>query len=148
MTDHERYNRTRRDRYASDPEYRKRRVLASRAYRARIAAEGPPEYPPEYGSVAGASVRLRRTAEANRIIGGSTSTIESWLMRGTIPQPPFERPRRFTDHQVELLRQLYEARDSDPAVRNHVLKMLWKNWAKGFDFQFGGFKTDSNGKQS
>lgn len=129
-------NRRRRDRYASDPEYRER-VKASAKQVKKAAAEA------KKGHVArkykGSKVLCTRIGDVAEAIGRSVSVIRFWEKEGTIPEPVFEGSQRvYTDAQVALLSKLSTAllkagpdKRITVAIKKDMAPIIKKKWLGG-----------------
>ena len=103
------YNKKRRERYHTDPEYRKRAIKASRETRKRRAKSNTSNV--TMRDYHGTQVQVFSIGKAAEQIGRTAWVIRSWEVDGTIPKalPEFSESARFyTEHQVELLKWLSE----------------------------------------
>jgi ribosomal protein S8E len=102
----EEYNKRRKNRYDTDPEYREKvKERARLSKRRKIAAMG--------GAVTrswkGTTLLVYRIGRVCEKLGINKNVILDWENRGIIPTPIFGGKHRvYTQNQMDLIRELYE----------------------------------------
>lgn len=88
----ETFNEERRDRYHSDPEYRQRVIEYAKVSRQR--AKGRPKPPKKWWSI----------SEAAEAAATSVAALRYWESKKFVPRPDVGTVRRYTMHQIALLK--------------------------------------------
>ena len=128
----------RKQRIQDDPEYRARRKEIQRKADAKRYAKlkadkpNPASRTKPLALVAendnGQMVSVFTLTDVAKMIGRNRTTIYSWQERGHIPKSLWYPLRLYTEHQIELLRQLAAVAKRDHAARSVVSKMIHDSW--------------------
>lgn len=122
-------NKSRRDRYKKDPEYRKRVLDANRASREKrrkerrkkkraekeaikVKAEDKKPYKVVEATVAGTTARLFTIGALAGSLGCSVQAVRLWEKKGKLPETPLRNSkgdRLYTAEQVEMVHELFKA---------------------------------------
>lgn len=127
-------NESRRSRYQSDPEYRKRAIERSREYRRNGPKNGPRK---EYRLQNGKKIRVYRISEAAKKAKTNPTAIRRWETAGVIPdvrESEFNGSnsiRYYTTDQIKIIREVAKrlrgVRPTDPKV-DEVRKFVHEQW--------------------
>lgn len=127
-------NAKRRDRYASDPEYREKAKAQARIARERRRARGGQVSETTVKRVIdGKEVELYRVSAAAEMIGKSPDTIRLWTRKGYVPGEAGEH-RLYSLKQVKLLQKLakvidkYRYNRKYKHILNQAVKHIHNNW--------------------
>ena len=100
----EAYNKRRREKYAKDPEKRRRCIERATEYKAKAKFITPKFV---MRTVGGVPTKMLSTGSAAKVLGIHETTIPSWERRGLIPKPLSQDNRRYyTMNQITLMGDL------------------------------------------
>ena len=124
-------NERRRNRYASDPEYREKVKARARERKRQLLADRDGRVEREWD---GTKILVHPISRVAEDAGTTAQRIRELESQGVIPEATFPGETRvYTDHQRTLIIRFLEAARDGRAGLGHYKRRMAETWLKGLD---------------